>query len=192
MALSIVQYNAPILRRKGSRVTTFDAALERFAQEMLEAMHAAEGIGLAAQQVGRAIQLCVVDLRASEAEFHWELDGGHPPREIFMPFVLVNPEVTVAPGTPEATVEEGCLSFPQIRGEVKRAEAITVRYQDEKGTPHVLACDGLLARCILHEHDHLNGILFIDRMSRQDRSEIDEAVRALAKRNRAEAEASRP
>lgn len=190
MPLSIVQYNTPILRKKGTRVTVFDAALEGFAQQMIESMHEAEGIGLAAQQVGRAIQLCVVDLRASDAEYRWELDGGRPPKELFMPLVIVNPEVAMAPGTPESVQEEGCLSFPQIRGDVQRPEAITVRFQDEKGTPHVLACDGLLARCVLHEVDHLNGVLFIDRMSKKTRAEIDEAVKALAKQTKSAPEGS--
>jgi peptide deformylase len=187
MSLAIVQYNNPILRKKGSRITVFDAELARFSRAMVAAMHEAEGIGLAAQQVGRAIQLCVVDLRESEAEFHWELDGGRPPRELFMPFVMANPDLTVASGTPEDVYEEGCLSFSQIRGEVKRPVALTARFQDEKGTPHLLTCDGLLARCILHEADHLNGILFIDRMEKKVRAGIDEALRALAKQTRAEA-----
>jgi peptide deformylase len=191
MALSIVQYNQPILRKKGTRVTVFDAALERFTEALVETMHAAEGIGLAAQQVGRAIQVCVVDLRGTEAEFDWKLDGARPPRDIFMPFALINPDVTVTHGTPEAAAEEGCLSFPEIRGDVKRPEAITVRYQDEKGGVHTLACNGLLARCILHEVDHLNGILFIDRMDKKSRAAVDDEVKALAKRTRAELEGGR-
>jgi peptide deformylase len=125
-----------------------------------------------------------VDLRASEAEFRYDLDGSQPPRELFMPMVVVNPVVTVERGVAEASVEEGCLSFPQIRGQVPRPEAITVRFQDETGGAHVLACDGLLARCIQHEVDHLNGVLFIDRMDKKTRAEIDAAVRVLSKQTR--------
>jgi peptide deformylase len=187
MALSIVHYNHPALRKKGIKINAFDEELARFSREMLEVMHEAEGIGLAAQQVGWPAQLAVVDLRGHSAEFTWELDGGRPPREILMPLVLVNPTVTVAPGTPETVYEEGCLSFPEIRGDVWRPDAISVRFQDEKGGWHVLKCDGLLARCILHEVDHLNGVLFIDRMEKKTRAGLDDAIKALARKTREEA-----
>jgi len=187
MAPRIVHFNEPVLRAKGEKVNSFDATLSRLASEMLEAMHAAGGIGLAAQQIGRALQLCVVDLRESDAEFSWELDGARPPLELFMPLVIVNPHITVVAGTRATTYEEGCLSFPQIRGDVVRPEAITVKFQDDHGVPHVLKCDGLLSRCIQHEVDHLNGVLFIDRMDKKTRSAIDEAVKALAKETKAAA-----
>src|SRR3954470_12194177 len=127
MSLPIVHFNSPILRKKGLRITTFDDALRRFAREMIETMHEAAGIGLAAQQVGRALQLCVVDLREADAEFNWELDGARPPLELFMPMVLVNPHVTPVKGTAETVYEEGCLSFPKIRGDVMRPDEITVK-----------------------------------------------------------------
>ena len=189
MPLSIVQYNDPVLRRKGDKVTLFDSALRDFASEMITAMHAAGGIGLAAQQVGRPVQVCVVDLRASDAEFTWEIDGARPPRELFMPLVMVNPKAAPLADSPEAVFEEGCLSFPEIRGDVGRPAAITARFQDEYGTFHVLTCDGLLARCIQHELDHLNGVLFIDRMDKKVRAAIDLAVKALAKETRAKRKA---
>jgi peptide deformylase len=189
MPLPIVQFNSPVLRKKGLRVTVFDDALRSFANEMIETMHAAAGIGLAAQQVGRALQLCVVDLREADAKFSWELDGAKPPMELFMPMIMANPEVTPEPDTPEFFYEEGCLSFPKIRGDVARPDAITVKYQDERGAPHVLRCDDLLARCIQHEVDHLNGVLFIDRMEKTVRAEIDPAIKALAKENRLAAKA---
>jgi peptide deformylase len=186
MPLTIVQYNDPVLRRKGEEIVGFDARISAFSADLIEAMRAtATGIGLAAQQVGRAIQLCVVDLRAREAPFSWRLDSASPPLDLFMPMVLANPKVTVAPGSPETVCEEGCLSFPEIRGDVSRPEAIVVRFQDERGVPHELECDGLLARCIQHEVDHLNGILFIDRMEKSARARIDDAVKALARKTRA-------
>jgi len=184
MPLSIVHYNDPVLRRKGDKVAVFDGALRDFASAMITLMHEAGGIGLAAQQVGRAIQLCVVDLRLSEAEFSWELDGARPPLELFMPMVVINPEVTPAPKAAEAVVEEGCLSFPEIRGDVPRPDQIAVRFQDEHGRPHLLVCNGLLARCLQHEFDHLQGILFIDRMEKKVRAGIDPLVKALAKATR--------
>jgi peptide deformylase len=173
------------LRKKGEKITTFDSALARRAAEMIEAMHEAGGIGLAAQQVGRAEQICVVDLRSSDAKFDWTLDGkSQPPRDLMMPLVLVNPRVTAAPDTPENVYEEGCLSFPEIRGDVSRPEAVTAQYKDEHGVPHVITANGLLARCIQHEADHLHGILFIDRMEKEVRHGLDEAIKALAKKTK--------
>lgn len=185
MALRIVHYNEPVLRTKGEKVSVFDRALVQLADDMVETMHQAAGIGLAAQQIGRALQLCVVDLRESEADFSWELDGARPPMELFMPFALANPKITVVPGTPVTTYEEGCLSFPKIRGDVERPDAITVSFQDQHGVPHVLKCDGLFSRCIQHEVDHLNGVLFIERMAKKTRAAIDDAVKALARTTKA-------
>jgi peptide deformylase len=187
MALRIVHYNEAVLRAKGEKVSTFDAPLERLAQEMIETMHEAGGIGLAAQQIGRPLQLCVVDLRESDAEFSWELDGARPPMDLFMPLVLANPQISVMPKTDETGYEEGCLSFPNIRGDITRPDAITVKFQDERGVPHVLQCDGLFSRCIQHEVDHLNGVLFIDRMAKKIRAAVDEQVKALAKETKASA-----
>ena len=184
MPLPIVHYNDPILRKKGNKITEFNNALADFALQLIETMHEAGGIGLAAQQVGRAALVCVVDLRESEAKYAYELDGGHPPPEIFMPLVIVNPVVEFPPGTEKKVAEEGCLSFPEIRGDVERLERIVVRFQDDRGISHVLSCDGLLARCILHEMDHLNGVLFIDRMDKKIRSKLDDAIKLLAKETR--------
>ena len=185
MSLEIVRYNDPVLRKKGEKITVFDDGLIAFADAMIETMHEAHGIGLAAQQVGRPLQLCVVDLRGAEAEFDWNLDGAKPPLELFMPMVVVNPRVTVARKAPTTVSEEGCLSFPDIRGDVERNREITVKFQDQAGLAHTLDCTGLFARCILHEVDHLNGILFIDRMTKEVRALIDEAVKALARQSRA-------
>lgn len=187
MSLRIVHYNEPVLRAKGEKVISFDPKLAQLAAEMIETMHEAGGIGLAAQQIGRALQLCVVDLREADAEFRWEIDGAKPPLDLFMPLVIVNPVVTTVKGTPDEIVEEGCLSFPKIRGDVSRPDAIRVAFQDEHGVPHQLACDGLFSRCIQHEVDHLNGVLFIERMDKATRAGIDEAVRALARETKAAA-----
>ncbi len=183
MPLSIVRFNDPLLRKKGAKITVFDEALRRLAQEMVETMHEARGIGLAAEQIGQAIQLCVVDLREADAEFDWELDGTKPPLDLFMPMTVVNPEITVIP-EPTTVYEEGCLSFPEIRGDVVRPDEIVVKYQDGHGIPHTLHCNGLFARCIQHEADHLNGVLFIDRMDAPTLKTIDAALKALKKRTR--------
>jgi peptide deformylase len=162
------------------KVNAFDAALAKLAGDMIETMHDARGIGLAAQQIGLALQLCVVDLSEADWDFNWELDGTRTPLELIMPMVIANPEVKKLP-SPETLYEEGCLSFPKIRGDVPRPDAISVKFQDANGTPHTLLCDGMFARCIQHENDHLNGVLFIDRMDKKVRASIDNAVKNLAK-----------
>ena len=183
MSLKIVQFNEPILRKKGIKVTAFNTALAKLADQMVATMHDAEGIGLAAQQIGQAIQLCVVDLRPAESKFAWEFDGARPPLELFMPLVLVNPEVMVVP-EPETVYEEGCLSFPGIRGDVVRADEITVRFKDAAGHPHILRCNGLLARCVQHEVDHLNGVLYIDHMEKDVLAGLEPELKALKKLTR--------
>jgi peptide deformylase len=183
MSLKIVQFNEPILRKKGTRISSFDPALRKLSEAMIETMHDAEGIGLAAQQIGQAIQLCVVDLRPVDTKFDWEYDGTKPPLELFMPLVLANPEVVAVP-EPETVYEEGCLSFPQIRGDVVRPDKITVKFRDATGHAHVLVCTGLLSRCIQHEVDHLNGILYIDHMDKETLLAIDPELKALKKRTR--------
>ncbi len=184
MLLPIVRYNQPVLRKKGAPVTAFNAALRKLADDMVETMHEAEGIGLAAQQVGHALQFCVVDLRPAEAKFNWELDGRKPPLDLCMPMALANPRITVLPGK-ETSYEEGCLSFPGIRGDVIRPDAIRVEFQDLEGIAHVLVCDGLFSRCIQHEADHLNGVLFIDQMAKRVVVELKDDIKALEKETKA-------
>ena len=169
------------MRRKGDKLTVFDDRLVQLANDMVATMHTAGGIGLAAQQVGRALQVCVIDLRRAEVDFTWELDGVKLPLDLWMPMTIVNPEVRAIRGTDEYIDEEGCLSFPKIRGDVSRPDEIKVAFQDLHGVPRVLRCDGMLARCIQHEADHLNGILFIDRMEKKVRAKIDDDIKALAK-----------
>jgi peptide deformylase len=191
MALRIVRYNDPVLRQKGEAVKVFDSALALLSDQMIATMHTASGIGLAAQQIGRAIQFCVVDLRQTDRDFDWELDGARPPLELFMPLSLANPVVTLLQSD-KTVYEEGCLSFPDIRGDVIRTDAIRVTYQDLQGVPHSLACDGLLARCIQHEVDHLNGTLFIDRMEKKVRTGLEKSIKELAKQTREDSEAGKP
>ena len=183
MPLKIVHFNDPVLRKKGAAITRFDDALRQLAAAMIETMHEARGIGLAAQQIGEALQLCVVDLRETESEFDWELDGAHTPIDLFMPMVVVNPSLTIVP-EPTTVYEEGCLSFPDIHGDVVRPDEIILKFQDGHGTPHTLHCNGLLARCIQHEADHLNGVLFIDRMDKTTLELIDPEIKALKKLTR--------
>jgi len=186
MPLPIVHYNLPVLRKKGAKISAFDPALRKLADKMVETMHEAQGIGLAAQQVGLVLQLCVIDLREAKKDFTWELDGAHQPLDLFMPLAIVNPELTLLP-SPITDYEEGCLSFPEIRGDIDRPDLILLKFQDIHGTPHQLTCDGLLSRCIQHEVDHLNGVLFIDRMAKKVRAPLERLIKQLAKQTRDEA-----
>jgi peptide deformylase len=183
MSLAIVHYNAPVLRQKGEAITVFDQDLTKLAADMVTTMHAAAGIGLAAQQIGRAMQLCVIDLRSTDRDFYWELDGAQTPLELIMPMTLANPKVEFLPSE-KLPYEEGCLSFPEIRGDIDRPDRIRVTYQDTQGTPHTLVCNGLFGRCIQHEVDHLNGTLFIDRMDKSVRRGVERAIKALAEKTK--------
>jgi len=186
MLLPIVRYNQPVLRKKGAQVTAFDAALRKLADDMVETMQEGEGIGLAAQQIGKAIQFCVVDMRPTETGFDWELDGSKPPLDLCMPMAIANPKITVLPGK-ETSYEEGCLSFPGIRADVIRPDAIRLEFQDLDGTAHSLVCNGLLSRCIQHEADHLNGVLFIDQMTKRIALGLKDDLKALEKETKAAA-----
>jgi peptide deformylase len=178
MPLKIVQYGDPVLRKKGRPVAGFDAKLAKLAADMVETMHLAEGIGLAAQQIGLALQLCVIDLRGTETPSTWLLDGSSPPLDLIMPMALVNPTVEVV-REPTTSYEEGCLSFPGVRGDVVRPDRARVRFQDVQGHIHELTCTGLLSRCVQHEIDHLNGVLFIDRMSKATLALLEESLKEL-------------
>ena len=182
MTLRITQYGESILHQDGKVVSSFGAELTELANQMLKAMNQAEGIGLAAQQIGQAIRFCVIDVpEHPEYPMTCILDGKPLSPSLLMPMALANPEVLPLLSN-EYYYEEGCLSFPEIRGEVARPERISVKYQDLDGNAHQLECDGLLARCIQHEVDHLNGILFIDRMEKKTFAEIKKEVKELKQR----------
>ncbi len=184
MSLRVIQYNEPILRQAGKQVEVFDDSLLQLGREMLETMYENEGVGLAAQQIGRAIRLCVIDVpRSRDENFVYRLDGKTPPLELIMPLILVNPRVETLPSR-ETEYLEGCLSFPGINGMVRRPDWVSVRYQDLRGNFHNMRCNGLLGRCIQHEVDHLDGILYIDRMEKPVLKEIGPQLRKLKKKTR--------
>jgi peptide deformylase len=169
--LEVVKYGHPVLRQKGARIEKITPEIEALAAAMLETMHANKGIGLAAQQVGQALQLTVLDLRGvTDRPSTLKLDGKEADPAAIMPLVLINP--AIQPGGPPATASEGCLSFPEMYGEIERPSMTEVRATDLQGQAIEFSCGGLLARVIQHEHDHLNGILFIDRMKRDDKREL--------------------
>jgi peptide deformylase len=164
MKLAIRQYGDPVLRARGHRISRVDQRIRDLAADMLETMHAARGVGLAAQQVGEALQLTVIDV--SEVEDRPStLRVNSVETDVLgaMPLILLNPEVTL--GAEITTGLEGCLSFPEITADIDRAESVTVRAETLDGAKIRIEATGLLARALQHEVDHLNGILFIDRMN---------------------------
>ncbi|MCP9817629.1 peptide deformylase [Synechococcus sp. GreenBA-s] len=143
-----------VLRTPARRIGKVDEAVRSLARDMLVSMYAARGIGLAAPQIGVHQQLLVIDL---------ELEDPASP-----PLVLINPEITGVGGT-ICTYEEGCLSIPGVYLDVVRPSVVEVSFRDEMGRPKRLKADGLLARCIQHEMDHLNGVLFVDRVTDEEK-----------------------
>ncbi len=170
MVRKVVQYGHPVLRQKGARVETITRAIKMLVEDLLETMYAAKGIGLAAQQVGEALQVTVLDVRALERPSSLELKGKPSSVADYMPLVLINPEVELIGEAVEGT--EGCLSFPEVFAEIRRPELAEVVALNQKGERIEFRCGGLLARAIQHEVDHLNGILFIDRMDAQTKSDL--------------------
>lgn len=180
MILPILQYGDPMLRAKGKRIDKIDNRIRELAANMLETMHAANGVGLAAQQVGEALQLTVLDV--SEAEDRpstLSFNGDDVDPKARMPLVLINPQITLSDQTDTGT--EGCLSFPEITGEIERAESVVARAETPEGDTIEIEATGLLARALQHEFDHLNGILFIDRMSSVAKAALASRLKRLQK-----------
>ena len=180
MKLSILQYGDPILRAKGKRVDKIDNRIRELAQNMIETMHAANGVGLAAQQVGESLQLTVLDVsQVEDRPSTMKLNGKDIDPKNAMPLVLINPEIEFRSETEVGT--EGCLSFPEITGDIERAKSAVVRAENLEGETIEIETSGLLARAIQHELDHLNGILFIDRMSSAAKVSLSSRLKRLQK-----------
>jgi len=180
MRLSILQYGDPILRAKGKRVEKIDQRIRELAQDMIETMRDANGVGLAAPQIGESLQLTVLDVsQVEDRPTTMKLNGKNLDPKTAMPLVLINPQIDLDGETEVGT--EGCLSFPEITGEIERAKSMTVRAQNLDGEPIELETTGFLARAIQHEVDHLNGILFIDRMSSAAKTSLSSKLKRLQK-----------
>ena len=178
MILEIVKYGHPVLRKKGEPVEKITPEIKKLIADMFDTMQENHGVGLAAQQVGVAKQLTVIDVRAAtDRPSTLELDGQPADPAEIMPLVLINPEITPV-GEP-FTGGEGCLSFPEIFGDITRPETVDVKALNEKGKTIAFRCGGLLARAVQHEADHLNGILFIDRMDKKTKMELQPELDAL-------------
>jgi peptide deformylase len=183
MILSIFEYGDPILRAKGKPIENIDDRIRELAANMVGTMHAANGVGLAAQQVGEALQLTVLDISAVEDRpSTLKLNGQDVDPKAAMPLILINPEIELL-GETEVGVE-GCLSFPEITGDIERAKSVMVRAQNLEGGTIEIEASGFLARAIQHEGDHLNGILFIDRMNSAAKAALSSRLKRLQKETR--------
>lgn len=173
MVLKVVQYGTKVLREKGARVEAVTPAVRQLIADMFDTMYAYKGIGLAAQQVGHAVQLTVIDVRGvTDRPSTLELNGQPADVAKFMPLVLINPQVTPVAGANSVKGPEGCLSFPEVYADVARPESVDVKALDKEGKSIEFRCGGLLARAVQHETDHLHGILFIDRMDKKTKEEV--------------------
>jgi peptide deformylase len=183
MILPILEYGDPILRAKGKPIENIEDRIRELAANMIETMHAANGVGLAAQQVGEALQLTVLDVSLVEDRpSTLKVDGKEVDPKAAMPLVLINPEIELQGAT--ETGVEGCLSFPEITGDIERATSVIVRAQTVEGSTTEIEATGFLARAIQHEGDHLNGILFIDRMNSAAKAALSSRLKRLQKETR--------
>lgn len=171
--LPILEYPDPRLRRRAERVTKVDAEIRALVDDMFETMYAAPGIGLAAVQVNVPKRVVVIDISAEGNE----------------PNCFINPEIVTATGSTQS--EEGCLSVPEYYDQVTRAERVTVRALDRDGQPFELEAEGLLAVCIQHEIDHLDGKLFVDYLSELKRERLKKKASKKARKGIPEAEPER-
>lgn len=182
--LEVVTHGHPALRSKGRRIETIDDSIRELAESMIATMYDKDGVGLAAHQVGRTLQMAVIDVmpahddRPSRA---W-VGGEEVALETLMPMILINPEIHPV-GEDREIGMEGCLSMPGLHDEVERHARIRIIYQDLSGTTLEIEAEGLLSRAAQHEHDHLHGILFIDHLSTESRSLHQPLLRKFLKEN---------
>lgn len=165
MIYPIVKYGTPVLATPAAPVTRFDEQLKKLTEDMFESMYAAQGVGLAAPQIGLGFRLAVIDVSA----------GKNPEARL----VLANPQILSTEG--EQREEEGCLSVPGFRGTVARPQFVTLRAQDVSGQTYEMRSEGLLARAFCHETDHLDGVLFLQYLSPLKRQLIKNKIRKLRK-----------
>ena len=178
MILEVVKYGHPVLRQKGAQVEKITAEIQQLIADMLETMHDAKGVGLAAQQIGSPLQLTVIDVRgATDRPSTFHRNGKEEEANSVMPLILINPEVK--PIGENVVGPEGCLSFPEIFSDISRPGEAEVRAMNEKGEMIEFRCGGLLASAIKHEKAHLNGVLFIDRMTRAEKDDLKAELEEL-------------
>ena len=182
MKLPIAKYGDPVLRAKGKPVAKIDGEIRELAFNMLETMHSANGVGLAAQQVGHALQLTVLDIsQVEDRPSTMKLNGKEVDPIASMPLILINPELKL--GEEEILGSEGCLSIPDINADVMRSFSATARARTLDDEEIEVEASGLLARALQHEIDHLNGILFVDRISSAAKASLASRLKRMQKEN---------
>lgn len=184
--LRILHYPAPVLLERADAVPRVTAEVRAVAERMVELMREADGVGLAAPQIGLAWRMFVADVPPAEDRSPED----DPPTATACPRVFINPVVVRTEGAAEPD-EEGCLSLPEIRGDVLRPPVVTVRATGEDGHEFSLRCGGLLARCCQHEIDHLDGVLILDRFTQMSRLKNRSAVRDLERAAKGDSRAPR-
>jgi len=177
MILKVYKYGEKVLREKATPVALVDDRLRKQADDMLETMHKAGGVGLAAEQVGFLDRMCVIDIPEGCDEPEDEMFNA----PIAMPLKLWNPTIIAQEGS--VRDKEGCLSFPKVGGSLTRAAQVTCQYLDENNAPQVITARGYLARALQHEIDHLDGILYVDHMTAVERLGCAVKLKKLAKAN---------
>lgn len=178
MVLEIVKYGSAVLRQSATPVATVTEELRNLAYDMIETMHSVKGVGLAAQQAGRLESVCVIDVpgKCEETEEIEEFNA-----KVGMPLIMFNPVVVATSGEQEGN--EGCLSFPNIHAPLKRPFEVTCQYTDENGAMQLITVRGFLARAVMHETDHLRGVMYVDLLEEADRAKIEKKLIKLAKKN---------
>ncbi len=186
MTLRVTKYGEDVLRQKTSPVEVFDESIKKLAEDMVETMYEANGLGLAAPQVGESKAMFVIDMRRrlnNDTPCDFTIDGKTLPMDIAMPLVAINPELDLI-GEYVEVCEEGCLSFPGIFAEVERVDVVKLNYQDVNGVQHELICSDLFARCVQHEFDHLQGVCFVNRVEKKNISKIETKLKKLRRETR--------
>ena len=190
MILKVVKYGSPVLRKKGARVETITPDIKKLIDDMFETMYAYKGVGLAAQQIGQAVQITVIDVRGvTDRPSTMEIKGKPVDVEEHMPLALINPELTLV-GEPVAG-PEGCFSFPEVFADITRPQFVDVKAMNEKGKMIEFRAGGLLSRAVQHEWDHLHGILFIDRMEKKTKEELRPDLEDIQAETKAELAAAK-
>lgn len=177
MKLKVYKYGEKVLREKSQPVVVVDDRLRQLALDMLDTMHEAKGVGLAAEQVGHLERMCVIDI--PEGCDSPEDEAFNAP--VQMPLILFNPAIVAREGSQRD--KEGCLSFPNVGGTLTRAAQVTCQYLDVNNMPQMITARGFLARALQHEIDHLDGILYIDHMTAVERLTCAAKLKKLAKAN---------
>ena len=184
MILEVVKYAAPVLRTKGKKIPEITAKIRKLSEDMIDTMRAENGVGLAAQQVGEALQITVLEIpEMDERPSTMSINGKACDFMKWMPMTLINPELVL--GKDREIGIEGCLSFPEITEDILRSVAVTAKAQLLDGTFIEFEATGLFARALQHEVDHLNGILFIDRMNSATKSSLAGKLKRMQRENQA-------